>query len=109
MNPTQIKLRTITRSDLPIGYQAVQSAHAAIQFQHEYPEEAKEWYTKSNYLIFLSVKDENELKNFIRKLENERVKFSVFREPDINNQITAVTLEPGQVSDRLTKHLKLMK
>lgn len=29
------KLRVITRRDLPIGTQATQAAHAAIDFQHE--------------------------------------------------------------------------
>lgn len=105
----QSKLRTITRSDLPIGYQAVQSGHAAIQFQHEHPSIAKEWFTKSNYLIFLSVPDEHSLERIIESAKEQDIKVSVFREPDLNNEITAIALEPSSVSDKLTKNLKLLR
>lgn len=106
---TSEKLRIITRRDLPISYQAVQSGHAAIQFQHEHPELAKNWYHTSNYLIFLSVEDEEELNNLISKANSKDITLSIFREPDIGDAITAIALEPSIKSKKLTSGLKLMK
>ena len=103
------KLRVITRRDLPTGYQAVQSGHAGIQFQQEHRRIAKRWYTKSNYLIFLTVSNEQELERLISLADGSGLKVSVFREPDLNNEITAIAIEPSSVSDELTKNLKLLK
>lgn len=103
------KLRVITRRDLPLPYQAVQSAHAGIQFQYEHSELAKNWYHNSNYLIFLSVENEEELNKLIKKANSKDIVISIFREPDIGNQITAIALEPSIKSKKLTSGLKLMK
>ena len=45
----------------------MQSAHAAIDFQHEHPEDASQWQTKSNYLALLTVADEEALIKLISK------------------------------------------
>lgn len=97
----------ITRSDLEPGYQAVQSGHAAIQYVFEHPECAKNWFENSNYLGFLSVTNEQELISLAERAAEKDIKFSVFREPDIDNQITAIALEPGNKSKKLCCSLKL--
>ena len=107
INPTE-KLRVVSRRDLPIPYQAVQSGHAAIDFQHEHPELAKEWQTKSNYLAFLTVADEEQLIKLISKAILTGIKHTVFREPDIDNQITAVAFEPSEASRKLTSSCPLL-
>lgn len=99
----------ISRRDLSIGVQSVQAGHAAIQFQHEYQELAKDWYHNSNYLIFLSVENQDELKKFINKANSNNIKLSIFREPDLNNEITAVALEPCDWSRRHTSGFPLMR
>ena len=88
------------------AYQSVQSGHAAIQFVFEHPEIAKQWY-KNPYLVYLSTQDEESLKKLISKAEEKYIKVSVFREPDINNQITAIALEPSDATRRLTSSLPL--
>ena len=103
----QKKLRTVTRRDLNIGEQATQSAHSAIDFQHEFPDVAHSWH-KSNYLILLTVKDEEQLKDLIVKATMRGIKHSIFREPDIDNQITAVTFEPSDEAQKLTSSLPLL-
>ncbi len=55
------KLHVVVCSDLAAGPQGCQAIHAAIQFTFEHPEVCGEWYRDSNYLAFLSVKDEREL------------------------------------------------
>jgi hypothetical protein len=73
----------------------IQAAHAAIEFQHEHPEIAKEWNTNSKYLVFLSVENEEELKHWLEKIQIRELKYTTFIEPDIGNQLTAIALEPG--------------
>lgn len=90
------------------AYQAVQSGHAAIQFQYDYPDIAKEWHDNSKYLIYLSVENESELQHLIQKLQKSKIKFSVFRESDIDNQITAIAIEPSDKTRRLVSNLPLM-
>tara|TARA_R110000796_G_scaffold98092_1_gene205475 strand:- start:4907 stop:5233 length:327 start_codon:yes stop_codon:yes gene_type:complete len=102
-------LRIITRSDIPLTYQAVQSAHACVQFQYEHPELAKNWFNNSNYLIFLSVENEQELEKLISKANSNNINISIFREPDINNEITAIALEPCDWSRRHTSGIPLMR
>lgn len=98
----------VTRRDLPISYQAVQAAHAAIDFQHEYPEVAKDWHQTSNYLIFLTVANEDELKQLILKAAERGIKITPFREPDIDNQLTAVAFQPCEATRKMTSSLPLM-
>jgi len=81
--------------------------HAAIQFIFEHPEITKEWYNISNYLGFLSVANEYELNKLIEKAVLLNIKISVFKEPDIDNQITAIALQPGIKSKKLCSNLKL--
>lgn len=102
------KLFVVTRRDLSSGQQAIQAAHAAIEFQHEHLEIAKEWNTNSKYLVFLSVENEEALQRLLTKIQIREIKHSTFFEPDIGNQLTAVCLEPGQVSGKLVSNLPLM-
>lgn len=88
------------------GYQMTMVSHSNIQFIFEHPQISKEWY-KDPYLAVLSTKDENSLKDIIKKAEAKGIKYSVFREPDIDNQITAITLEPSDATRRLTSSLPL--
>ena len=61
----------------------------------------------SNYIAILNVANEYELNNLIERAINSGIKFSVFKEPDIGNQITAITFEPGLKSKKLCANLKL--
>lgn len=90
------------------SYQSVQSGHVAIQFQHDFPDIAKKWYNESNYLIYLSVENEDALQRLIYKLEKSKIKHSVFREPDLGDQITAIAIEPSEKTRKLISHLPLM-
>ncbi len=102
------KLRVVTRRDITTSQQAVQSAHAAIDFQHEHPEEARQWQTKSNYLALLTVADEAELIKLITKAIFMGVKHTIFREPDLGNSITAVAFEPSDLAKKITSSCPLL-
>lgn len=101
------KLTLITRRDISPGYQAVQSAHASHVFAMEHPAVFQDWYKNSNYLCMLSVESEYQLQCLTEKALDLGIKFSVFREPDIGDQVTAVALEPSVKTKKLCGRLPL--
>lgn len=74
----------------------------------QHPQEAKSWHTFSNYLIFLTTEDESSLEKLIHKAESKGIKYTVFREPDIDNQITSVAFEPCELTRKLVSNLPLL-
>lgn len=103
------KLFIITRRDLSYAQKAVQSAHAAINFIFEHPSRAGPWFNNSNYLVLLEVNDEKELIKIIEKCIHKQLCFTIFQEPDLNNQITAIAIEPGKESQKLVAKLSLLE
>jgi hypothetical protein len=80
----------ITRNDLPNSQKAVQGSHASIEM-------ARTFLTKGDEhpsLILTVVKNENKLKAMSKELFEKGIKFVVFREPDRDNEITAIATEP---------------
>lgn len=90
------------------GYKAVQSAHAAINFTFEHPGRAGPWFKESNYLVLLELSNEKQLKLLINKCEHHQLAYTVFREPDINNQITAIAIEPSPITRKLVQKIPLL-
>jgi peptidyl-tRNA hydrolase len=101
------KLILVTRKDLSPAQQAVQSAHALRQWVEEHPDADARWFRESNYLALLSVQDEPRLRRLWEMAEDSGVKASGFLEPDLGGALTAVALEPGPGSRRLTRSLPL--
>lgn len=89
------------------GYQSVQSTHAIVQFVFEHPEIATIWF-KDPYLAQLSVENEDALKHLIHKLQKNHIKYSIFREPDLGNEITAIAIEPSDKARRILSSCPLM-
>lgn len=102
------KLVIVTREDLTPGQQAVQSAHAAVNFTFEHPSRAGPWFSNSNYLILLSVKSEKQLYLLIQKCAYHGLHYTIFREPDIGNKITAIAIAPSPVTQKLVSKIPLL-
>jgi hypothetical protein len=85
----------------------VTAAHAGIDFQHQHPEIARQWNNYSNYLIILSVKNEEQLALYLEKFKFYDIKVTAFREPDIGDQLTAIAIAPGEETRKLTSKLPL--
>lgn len=100
-----MKLFTVVRSDLEPGLQCAQSIHAAILFSHQFPEIEKLWYESSNNIVVLSIPDEAELLSLFKKAEREGYQAVAFTEPDLDGELTAITLEP--VAYKLVANLPL--
>lgn len=101
------KLYVITRNDLNYGQQASQLCHALRQFNNDHPEIDRAWFENSNYICLLAVESEDDLIKLISKLEQLNLKYSKFNEPDYNNALTAICVEPGKNSKRILKNIKL--
>ena len=84
-----------------------QSCHAISVFREEHGEVACKWFERSNYLAVLSVRNEQELLNLIDKASKKGLKYSIFFEPDLRYEITAIALEPGKESKKLCGKLRL--
>lgn len=78
-----------------------------MQFNMEHSSTAVEWFEKSNYLCMLAVANEKELYSLICKAKELNIKISIFKEPDIDNEVTAIALAPGIESKELCKNIKL--
>ena len=86
----QVKLVTVTRKDLTAGYQLVQSGHAIAEFAEQFPDKFAEWKQQSNYLISLSVDNEEKLQRLFYKLQDNGANVVAFTEPDIDDQLTSI-------------------
>lgn len=98
----------ICRDDISAGYKCVQSAHALADFAVKFEHEFKQWQMGSNYLCCLEA-SEFKIKQILNKLDDLKIKYHVFCEPDINNQMTAVAVEAlsREQHKKLFKNLKL--
>ena len=86
----------------------MQSAHALANFAIEYEQEFKKWQQYSNYLCCLEATN-FKIDRIISLLDDLKIKYSVFLEPDIDNQRTAIAIEaiPRELHKKLFKNLKL--
>jgi hypothetical protein len=66
------------------------------------------WFTESEYLVQVACKNEDELKNYLNKAIERGIKAVPFYEPDIDNQLTAIALEPILASQKLIANLPKM-
>ena len=74
---------------------AAQAVHAGRLFTHEHPITDAYWYAKSNNLVLLEIPDEAALKALAERAKAAGFECSVFTEPDYDNSVTAITIEPA--------------
>ena len=78
------------RKDLPVAQQLVQAAHAAYESGLHLCEDK----SKVNHLVALEVGDEERLLEVHERLQGRGIEAILFREPDRNNEATALCTEP---------------
>ena len=99
------RLITITRNDIHHGYQLAQTGHAIAEFCLTHHTEAKKW--NNNYLISLSIENEEKLEKLSSIFEENNILFSKFYEPDIGNELTSICFIETEFTRKYTKCLKL--
>ncbi len=85
-----MKLYVIVRKDLSISQQAVQAGHALAEYLLA-GLFCRRW--KNETLIYLGVKGLNQLNNLKNKLDFLEVPYVEFREPDLNDEVTAIATD----------------
>lgn len=80
----------LVRRDLPAAQIAVQAAHAAIEAARLFlPPELTH-----PHLVLCRVATESDLLRAADRLDRAGIRFALFREPDRNNEATALATEP---------------
>lgn len=96
------KLYIIVDERLRSGAKMAQACHAMRAFADQHPEIEKAWFDNSNNIVILQVKDLNELADF---LDSAGYAIARFHEPDFNDQLTAIAVEPD--ARRHLSHIRL--
>lgn len=97
----------VTRSDLTPGQQATQAVHAAFCFARSFAPVIAQWVDHSNYLVLLSVPSEPDLEALADRAATIGIRHTRFIEPDWDDAMTAVALEPGTAARKLCANLPL--
>ena len=93
-----MKLFVIVRKDLTPSQRAVQAGHALAAYLLHSPN----FRWKNETLIYLGVKGLTQLLNLKRKLDRHGINYVEFREPDLNNEVTAIASdEDCKIFERL--------
>lgn len=80
------KLYVLIREDLTLPQQAVQAGHAVAEYLLRGPKST--W--SNGTLVYLKVQDKERLRRWSRKLGDRGIPFAVFKEPDLDNTMTAL-------------------
>lgn len=84
-----------------------QAVHAAFSFADENPVVAHEWHRDSQFLVVVNVPDEANLLALADTARHLGVEVSVWHEPDVNGEATAIALAPVAASKALCSSLPL--
>ena len=103
----QVKLVTVTRKDLDAGYQLAQTIHSSSRFAYHHPELHREWIEKSEYVVSLSVNNEEQLQRLYYKLLDNGATVVAFHEPYFANQLTSICYYGTPELRKLTQKLDL--
>ncbi len=86
-----MKMYVLVREDLTRSQQAVQGGHALAEYMLKYPG-ARDW--NNSTLIYLKVSPKD-LETLCRRYTNRLRHVAAFKEPDLNDELTAFAfLEP---------------
>jgi len=96
------KMYVLIRDDLSPSQKAVQAGHALAEFLMRGPRH--QW--TNGTLIYLRAKNENHLKKWAQRLEDQKLGYSLFRERDLGGEITALAATTN--NPQIFKSLRLM-
>jgi hypothetical protein len=86
----------VTRADLPPAAQAVQAAHAALEFSVRHPATAAAWADAGGSLLVLAARDELALYWLLDTAGRGGHPTAAFREPDRGGALTAVAVHEAR-------------
>lgn len=102
------KLYVVVRADLPVGLQASQAVHAGQEFVLKHPRLARAWRRASNTVVLVTVPDVGALELLLARAVLAETPATLFRDPDLEPELTAITLGPGAEARGLCRGLPLL-
>lgn len=99
------RLYILIREDLSNAQKAVQAGHAIAQWMIEHHHK-HEWHNGT--LIYLTVPDEQVLTEWFEVAQIKQLPCSCFREPDMNDQMTAIAILADEKSKKMFAKLPMM-
>lgn len=84
-----------------------QAVHAAFHFSVDHPDLVTDWCSASNFLVVVSVPGEAALVALQDQATAAGIRSTLVREPDVDDQATALALEPGKTARKLCAQLPL--
>ena len=106
--PVVDKFYIAVRADLPPGLQLAQSVHAMAEFWDAHPSFARSWRHRSNYLVVVSVPNEEALLALASEAAiGKELCTTLVCEPDLGDEYTALAMQPGPVAGALCASLSL--
>ena len=100
------KMRIVVDRNLPPGAVVAQALHALVEFGQEHPETVATWHQLSNSVVAMGASS-TQLEELIERCKKKHVRYSVFREPDLEDRLTAVAVEPTRDGKRVTSNYPL--
>ncbi|QAX94204.1 peptidyl tRNA hydrolase [Mycobacterium phage Adlitam] len=102
------KFYIAVRGDLPPGLQLAQSVHAMAEFWDQHPTFARSWRHRSNFLVVVSVPDEEALLALASEAAiGKGLCTTLVCEPDLGDEHTALAIQPGPAAATLCASFKL--
>lgn len=90
----------LARADISPGLQAAQSTHAAFLLSMQSPDVVDAWLQASSTIVLLNVPDEPSLLLWASECQREGVCHLLVREPDLDNEATALIVAPSVLGSR---------
>jgi len=91
-----MRLYAVSRGDLSPGQQAVQTCHAVADLcVRNRDGDVAEWAENHKTMVVLGAKNEVELRALLQDLDSAGLRCQPFYEPDMDNQLTAFAIHPG--------------
>jgi hypothetical protein len=81
--------------------------HSSSRFAYHYPELHREWIEQSEYVVSLSVDNEEQLLNLYDNLKSNGASIVAFHEPYFENQLTSICYYGTPELRKLTQKLDL--
>lgn len=88
------RLYIVVSGELNNGQKAVQACHALRAFVEDHPDIDQRWYQESNTIVILEAPDEQAVIELWEKMRRSGIECSMFREPDLDDVMTAIAIAP---------------
>jgi len=99
-----MKLYVIVHAALSLGLKCAQACHALRQFIEVAPGIDRDWFASSNNIVVLQNDD---IPSLSERLKQAGFVVAEFYEPDLDDRMTAICVEPG--AGRLLSSLPLAR